>query len=84
LLQLLPLLLRGARAAAEGVALPPAIAIADASRWYATPAPIPCVALRLRSRKLAKVASEARQASGGVLIWRERLISGPGGGYLGL
>ena len=53
---LLPLLLRGDRAAAEGVALPPAIAIADASRWYATPATMPCPALRnLRSQ-----ASERR------------------------
>lgn len=52
------LLLMGARAAAEGFALPPAIAIADASRWYATPATmprlaLPCVALRLLQRKLS-------------------------------
>lgn len=36
----------GARAAAEGFALPPAIAIADASRWYAAPATMPCCSQR--------------------------------------
>ena len=51
-----------ARAAAEGFALPPAIAIADASRWYANPATMPCVALAAtQALKGARLRSQSHR-----------------------